>query len=70
MRAALAALALALGLVLTGCGDKPLEEQPGYDEANQQAGFRCAYRVQTGYYSDEFQRCLEIETKRIMEENK
>lgn len=70
MRAALATVAVAALLVLTGCGDKPLEEQPGYDDANFQAGLRCSYRVQTGYYSDEFQRCQEQETRKIMEEGK
>lgn len=49
---------------LTGClgRSKPLDQQPGYDDAHYSAQLYCSMTVNAGMYSDEMARCIREQT--------
>ena len=53
---------LALIVLLAGCGDKPLSQQPGYHKAHYAAQLYCSMAVNAGEYSDEMTRCIREQT--------
>ena len=63
------ALALAALLLVAGCGNKPLSQQPGYEKAHYAAQLYCSMTVSAGLYSDEMHRCIRQRTVDEMKGN-